>query len=587
MPRINSSNWAVNDQITAARLQDLNEDLDDIYVYGVDRGRVRTAISGTALRIDIAAFAWRVGGSSGQYVGGTNIVVTNTATNYVEIDSTGTIAINTTGWTAANGRLATVTCSGGVVTAISIWKPDVVGGSLGSSFLVNTETLAANKTLSSTDKYTQLLNPNGTARDVTLDTSGMVEGSEFLIKNTDTVATLTVKQSSTVKGYLTPGGSAIFTYDGSNWTMKTDVVSKAISIAAGLMRETQSGGASTLSRFYTTSTIAFDATTAGFSAAGSLTQAHTITGTNPVLLVAFYLDTSSDLATACTWGGVAGTQLINTTLQGARHYLYAFLAPATGTANVVCTVTGTPAVRCNIISYTGASQTILPEAFTTNSAASGTSATIQLTPLTINAWVAMCANNVGSGTATISAGASTTLRGTGSTRNWLDNNAAITTPVATTVTASWTTSQQWEAVGAVIVPNKTSPELWYFDFQPSEQEAVEFQLVMPENYQGGTIKAKLYWTATSGSGDCTWGVQARAYTSADAHTQNFGTAQVISQTLGGSSQIMQTSLTPAITIGGTPLPGKLTAFRIYRDATNAADTLTTNARLIAVELVYS
>ena len=77
MPRINSSDWSVNDPITAVRLQDFNEDIDDIYTLGTDRGRIRTAISGTPLMIDIAAFAWRVGSTSGQYAGATDIAVSD------------------------------------------------------------------------------------------------------------------------------------------------------------------------------------------------------------------------------------------------------------------------------------------------------------------------------------------------------------------------------------------------------------------------------------------------------------------------------------------------------------------------------
>ena len=217
MPRTNSSNWSVNDQITAARLQDFNEDIDDIYTYGDDRGRIRSAVSGTALKIDIAAFAWRVGSTSGQYAGATDISVTNTATNYVEIDSTGTIQINTTGWTGANARLGTVTCSGGVITAISIWKVDVIGGSLGSSSTTNIESISGNRTLISTDKLFQVLDASSTDRNVILDTTNMADGNFFYVRNASATALLTVKQGSTVLDILQPNEAGIFAYNGTNW----------------------------------------------------------------------------------------------------------------------------------------------------------------------------------------------------------------------------------------------------------------------------------------------------------------------------------------------------------------------------------
>lgn len=132
MPRLNSQNWSAGDQATAARLQDFNEDIDDIYSNGDDRLRVREAASGTALRIDISAGSARVGTTNVLYAGGTDLVVTNAATNYVEIDSSGTIQINTTGWTDTYTRLGKVTCAGGVITAIEQWRSDATGGDFGN-----------------------------------------------------------------------------------------------------------------------------------------------------------------------------------------------------------------------------------------------------------------------------------------------------------------------------------------------------------------------------------------------------------------------------------------------------------------------
>ena len=53
MPRKNSSNRSISDQLTALRLQNMNEDIDDIYSDGDDRLKVFEAISLTALKIDI------------------------------------------------------------------------------------------------------------------------------------------------------------------------------------------------------------------------------------------------------------------------------------------------------------------------------------------------------------------------------------------------------------------------------------------------------------------------------------------------------------------------------------------------------
>lgn len=133
MPRKNSLNWAATDPISAIRLQDFNDDFDDIYEYGDDRLRVSRAASGTALKIDVGAGSARIGTVNVVYGGDTDLSVTNNATNYVEMDASGTIIINTTGWTTVPQpllRLAEVVALSGAISSITLWKTDSVGGNL-------------------------------------------------------------------------------------------------------------------------------------------------------------------------------------------------------------------------------------------------------------------------------------------------------------------------------------------------------------------------------------------------------------------------------------------------------------------------
>jgi len=118
MPRKNSSTRAVNDTVTAARLEDINQDIDDLYSEWPDRLRVRKAISWTPLRIDITAGAYYIWSTSGVYAWWTDIVVTDAVTNYVMINNAWTITISTSARTAWLWRLAQVVCSGGAVTSI-------------------------------------------------------------------------------------------------------------------------------------------------------------------------------------------------------------------------------------------------------------------------------------------------------------------------------------------------------------------------------------------------------------------------------------------------------------------------------------
>ena len=135
--RENSSDWSVNDNITAARLQDINEDLDDLYAYGDDRGRVVKASSLSALKVDVGAFSYIIGTTYGTHAGTTDLSLTNNATNYVECDSAGTISVNTSGFSTNSARLATVVTSGGSISTITLNKVDVIGGNLNGGGVVS------------------------------------------------------------------------------------------------------------------------------------------------------------------------------------------------------------------------------------------------------------------------------------------------------------------------------------------------------------------------------------------------------------------------------------------------------------------
>ncbi len=126
------------------------------------------------------------------------------------------------------------------------------------------------------------------------------------------------------------------------------------------------------------------------------------------------------------------------------------------------------------------------------------------------------------------------------------------------------------------------------DFDPSTQQYAEWTAVMPSNYGGGTFTAKFHWLANDTTTNAAvWGIAARAYGDGDAVDQAFGTAQEVTDANASTAnQVRVSAATSAVTIAGTPAAGKLVQFRVYRKAADAADTLTVNAKLLAVELTY-
>jgi len=148
MPRKNSQNRSPGDELQASRLQDINEDIDDIYANWDDRLKVFLAISGTALKIDIGAWNYVVSAVLGAYAWWTDISVTNSATNYIMLDSYWTIQISTSAWNPVYARLAVVVCSWWVITSITDARYDVVWWSIISAINpYNTKTSKSNTTV--------------------------------------------------------------------------------------------------------------------------------------------------------------------------------------------------------------------------------------------------------------------------------------------------------------------------------------------------------------------------------------------------------------------------------------------------------
>lgn len=122
-----------------------------------------------------------------------------------------------------------------------------------------------------------------------------------------------------------------------------------------------------------------------------------------------------------------------------------------------------------------------------------------------------------------------------------------------------------------------------FDFDQTTQEHAEWSVWMPDDWGAGTVTAKFAWTAASGTGTVTWGIQGRSYADDDAIDQAAGTAATVTDTLLATGDIHITSATAAFTLTGAGA-GELVQLRVYRDI---SDTLNADARLIAVKLYYT
>ena len=123
------------------------------------------------------------------------------------------------------------------------------------------------------------------------------------------------------------------------------------------------------------------------------------------------------------------------------------------------------------------------------------------------------------------------------------------------------------------------------DFDQTTQEFAQFTIVLPRNWNNGTITARVYWTAASGSGTVQWGVSGVAYSNDDPFTGVFGTAVNIDDTLIAANDLHITDISGAITLAGSPADADFLALQISRNP--GSDNLTADAKLLGVVITLT
>jgi hypothetical protein len=157
----------------------------------------------------------------------------------------------------------------------------------------------------------------------------------------------------------------------------------------------------------------------------------------------------------------------------------------------------------------------------------------------------------------------------------------------------WIPASAWipkTTAGCGVDSRETATHDQNFDellFDTGSDEFADALVVMPSNYNNGTITARFYWTAASGSGGVAWAIQGRAFANDDALDTAAGTAQLVTDTLIAANDMHITSATSAVTIGGTPAANTPIQFTIYRDVSDAGDDLAVDARLLGVEILFN
>lgn len=129
--------------------------------------------------------------------------------------------------------------------------------------------------------------------------------------------------------------------------------------------------------------IAYDATSKGAAATPlTLTVSHTCTGSNLLLTASvLWFDSAAKTLSGVTYNGVAMTLGTSNASGNYKHSMWYLINPATGTHDIVATWSGAINDNATLIgaSYTGAKQSSQPDATATDSSASGTILTTNIT----------------------------------------------------------------------------------------------------------------------------------------------------------------------------------------------------------------
>tara|TARA_R100000315_G_scaffold22659_1_gene8392 strand:+ start:795 stop:2930 length:2136 start_codon:yes stop_codon:yes gene_type:complete len=133
----------------------------------------------------------------------------------------------------------------------------------------------------------------------------------------------------------------------------------------------------------------------------------------------------------------------------------------------------------------------------------------------------------------------------------------------------------------------------YFAFDASTIEYVQAKVIIPEQWNGGTVKAKFYWKPTSStttSHTCRWSIAGTAHADGGTIDSSFGTDVAVNDDVLGTAagRVHISDATGDITIAGSPVAhaDELVYFRIHRVANHANDDLNEDAHLLGVAIQY-
>ena len=128
------------------------------------------------------------------------------------------------------------------------------------------------------------------------------------------------------------------------------------------------------------------------------------------------------------------------------------------------------------------------------------------------------------------------------------------------------------------------------DFHPTNQEFAQTPLIkMPKGWNALTFSFEVGWyhpSATTNFG-VVWSLAALALVDGNALDTALGTAVLVTDTGGATNTLYTSPESAAVTASNTPAKDDHVIFQIARVPADAADTLSTDARLASLSIYYT
>jgi len=175
--------------------------------------------------------------------------------------------------------------------------------------------------------------------------------------------------------------------------------------------------------------------------------------------------------------------------------------------------------------------------------------------------------------------------GTASSGTWLRGDQTWQSlPTSGTKTYAVFTPRNNQPPSTNFATLDTRNSIAVLDFDDATKESAIFPAIIPEGASlGSGLVIRILWMAASATSNaCRWEVSLERGNT-DLDSDSFDTVATAATTTNGTSGIVSTTEITLTTIDSVAA-GELYRLRVARDATNAADTMTGDAQLVAVEV---